>query len=283
MREVLPELPDDEIEHVEIVHDEASFHSNDYQNNQYWLKPGEQVLKKKGRGRLIMVSAFLCEHYGLLTLTPEMIAENEKMATELRLTIADSTTVIYPDNKASGDDYWNMKQTIEQPTRSLVPGRANANVNEREDIGLVLLRDLDEDGAAGDGGRLGDGGMDKGEGLELYNSPLFLDHVSLLSRDPISPIPFCFILPFSAGTRLAFCVFGRSEAFAIDVECSVDEYEWRGVRTARESRGSHEEDVEERGVIDCLSTASCIAILNNSAQRSWSMGYLPRTVLRTVQ
>ncbi|KAJ7882883.1 hypothetical protein B0H13DRAFT_1890653 [Mycena leptocephala] len=114
MREVLPELPDDEIEHVEIVHDEASFHSNDFQNNQYWLKPGEQVLKKKGRGRLIMVSAFLCERYGLLALTPEMIAENEKMAAELRLAITDSTTVIYPDNKASGDDYWNMKQMIEQ-------------------------------------------------------------------------------------------------------------------------------------------------------------------------
>ncbi|KAJ7128547.1 hypothetical protein C8R44DRAFT_732881 [Mycena epipterygia] len=114
MREVLPELLDDEIEHVEIVHDEASFHSNDYQNNQYWLKPGEQVLKKKGRGRLIMVSAFLCERYGLLALTPEMIVENEKMAIELRLAITDSTTVIYPDNKTSGDDYWNMKQMIEQ-------------------------------------------------------------------------------------------------------------------------------------------------------------------------
>ncbi|KAJ6533251.1 hypothetical protein B0H19DRAFT_1081407 [Mycena capillaripes] len=84
------------------------FHSNDYQNNQYWLKPGEQVLKKKGCGRLIMVSAFLCKRYGLLALTPEMIAENEKMAAELRLAITDSTTVIYPDNKASGDDYWNI-------------------------------------------------------------------------------------------------------------------------------------------------------------------------------
>jgi lysyl-tRNA synthetase class II len=61
-----------------------------------------------------MVSAFLCERYGLLALTPEMMAENEKMAAELCLAITDSTTVIYPDNKASGDDYWNMKQMIEQ-------------------------------------------------------------------------------------------------------------------------------------------------------------------------
>ncbi|KAJ7145025.1 hypothetical protein C8R46DRAFT_1232362 [Mycena filopes] len=114
MREVLPELTDVEVEHVKIVHDEASFHSNDYQNNQYWLKPGEQVLKKKGRGRLIMVSAFLCERYGLLALTDEMKAENEKIAADLRLAITNSTKVIYPDNKASGDAYWNMLQMIEQ-------------------------------------------------------------------------------------------------------------------------------------------------------------------------
>jgi hypothetical protein len=114
MREVLPELEDNEVEHVVLVHDEASFHSNDYDNNHYWLNPGEQVLKKKGRGRLIMVSAFLCERYDLLALTNDMITENEKMAAELRLEITDSTTVIYPDNKPGGDAYWNMEQMINQ-------------------------------------------------------------------------------------------------------------------------------------------------------------------------
>jgi hypothetical protein len=96
------------------VHDESNFHSNDYQNNHYWLKAGKQVLKKKGRGRLIMVSAFLCERYGLLALTEEMIAENEKLAAELRLKFTDSTTVIYPDGKPTGNAYWNMAQMIEQ-------------------------------------------------------------------------------------------------------------------------------------------------------------------------
>ncbi|KAJ7743804.1 hypothetical protein B0H16DRAFT_1727517 [Mycena metata] len=43
-----------------------------------------------------------------------MIAENEKLVAELRLAITDLTTVIYPDNKASGDDYWNMEQMIKQ-------------------------------------------------------------------------------------------------------------------------------------------------------------------------
>ncbi|KAJ7903945.1 hypothetical protein B0H13DRAFT_2334960 [Mycena leptocephala] len=96
MAEVLPELAEDEVEHVVIVHDESSFHSNDCQNNTYWLKPNEQVLKKKGRGR---VSAFLCERYCLLDLTEEMVAENEKMTAELRLQFTNSTTIIYPDSK----------------------------------------------------------------------------------------------------------------------------------------------------------------------------------------
>jgi hypothetical protein len=72
------------------------------------------MLKKKGRGRLITISGFLCERYGLLALTDEMIAENDKLAVELRLAITDSTTVIYPDNKPGGDAYWNMQQMIAQ-------------------------------------------------------------------------------------------------------------------------------------------------------------------------
>jgi hypothetical protein len=114
MRELLPELEADDVEHITIVHDESTIHLNDYENNHYWLKPGEQILKKKGRGRLIMISGFLCERYGLLALTDKMIAENNKLATELRLAIADSITVIYPDNKPGGDAYWNMQQMIAQ-------------------------------------------------------------------------------------------------------------------------------------------------------------------------
>ncbi|KAJ7325750.1 hypothetical protein DFH08DRAFT_816827 [Mycena albidolilacea] len=123
MMEVMPELEENDIEHVVIVHDEATVHSNDYDGNHYWLKEGEQVLKKKGRGRLIMISAFLCEHYGLLTLTDDMVAENEKMAAELRLAITDSTTVIYPDNKAGGDAYWNLQQMIEQLIKAILIAR----------------------------------------------------------------------------------------------------------------------------------------------------------------
>ncbi|KAJ7690180.1 hypothetical protein B0H17DRAFT_1201760 [Mycena rosella] len=122
MLEIL-ELDDNEVEHVVIVHDESTLHSNDYQNNHYWLKEGEQVLKKKERGRLIMVSGFLCERYGLLALPDDMVAENEKLTAELRLAFTDSTTVIYPDNKAGGNTYWNMEQMIAQLVKAILIAR----------------------------------------------------------------------------------------------------------------------------------------------------------------
>ncbi|KAJ7648975.1 hypothetical protein DFH06DRAFT_996741 [Mycena polygramma] len=123
MAEVSLELGDGEQEHVWIVHDESTAHTNDYQNNHYWLKPGEQVLKKKGCGRLMMMSALLCERYGLLDLTDEMIAENEKLVGELRLEFTKSTTTIYPDNKAGGDAYWNMEQMIAQMVKAILIAR----------------------------------------------------------------------------------------------------------------------------------------------------------------
>jgi hypothetical protein len=61
MTEVCPNLANRDKEHVWIYQDEAAYHSNDFQNVSYWFKPGEQGLKKKGQGQLIMVSSFICE------------------------------------------------------------------------------------------------------------------------------------------------------------------------------------------------------------------------------
>ena len=52
-----PDLAEGELE-VEIIHhDELAFHANDYKWT-YWLKPGEQVLRKKERGRLAANNGF---------------------------------------------------------------------------------------------------------------------------------------------------------------------------------------------------------------------------------
>lgn len=61
---IAPELIDGICEYVELWHDESSFHANDHQSA-YWLKTGQQVLKKKERGRVIMVSDFLVEETGV--------------------------------------------------------------------------------------------------------------------------------------------------------------------------------------------------------------------------
>lgn len=43
-------LKDGEQEVILLFHDESAYHANDYQRD-YWLKAGEQVLKKKEKGR----------------------------------------------------------------------------------------------------------------------------------------------------------------------------------------------------------------------------------------
>ncbi|KAJ8462477.1 hypothetical protein ONZ51_g10884 [Trametes cubensis] len=106
-------LDEDGKEHVIIVHDESGFHANDYKAD-YWLKGSEQVLKKKDKGRLIMVSGFLCQRYGNVALTEQLLAENSALPEGERLKVTDSRVTIYPSSRKSGDDYWNMEQMIEQ-------------------------------------------------------------------------------------------------------------------------------------------------------------------------
>ena len=106
-------LADGEIEHKVIFHDESSFHANDYKLH-FWLKNGEQVLKKKEKGHLIMVSDFVCEETGRLSLSDEQHAQQESLPLEDRLPTNDACVVIFPSSKAGGDDYWNMGQMIEQ-------------------------------------------------------------------------------------------------------------------------------------------------------------------------
>ncbi len=47
MAETKPTLKDGEKKHVIVVHNETAYHANNYQNQSYYLKAGEQVLKKK--------------------------------------------------------------------------------------------------------------------------------------------------------------------------------------------------------------------------------------------
>ena len=64
-RPTIQDLPFSGTKVIEIVHDECICHANDDVRIR-WSRPGEQVLKPKGRGKGIMISMFLTEVEGIL-------------------------------------------------------------------------------------------------------------------------------------------------------------------------------------------------------------------------
>ena len=72
-----------------------------------WLQQGEQILQKKGRGRLIHISDFIEEGNG------QLVFQNPDGTIS-----QDACKVIYPG--ANGDPYWDCSQLIEQ-VRSAIP------------------------------------------------------------------------------------------------------------------------------------------------------------------
>lgn len=109
-----PTLTDGEKEHVRIYHDECATHSNEYPRN-FWLKDSEQVLKKKGQGRLIMVSDFITPATPTcrLELSKEQVESNMQRPKQEQVP-EKARWLIYPGTKEGDDDYWNMEQMIEQ-------------------------------------------------------------------------------------------------------------------------------------------------------------------------
>ncbi len=61
--------PGDQI-HILVTHDETTFHSNDGRSSG-WAPDHEQPLRKKGQGRAIHISDFICETIGRLQLNEE--------------------------------------------------------------------------------------------------------------------------------------------------------------------------------------------------------------------
>jgi hypothetical protein len=60
---IQPTLQQEEQEHVFIVQDETVFHTNKYRRH-VWLAEDQQPLKRKGNGRAIHVSDFICKTIG---------------------------------------------------------------------------------------------------------------------------------------------------------------------------------------------------------------------------
>lgn len=106
-----PVLREGERLHVPVCHDESVISCNELRNRA-WLKDGEQPLRKKGKGRSIHVSDFIVEQTGRLCLSPEQIADQEKLKPEDRLPFYDARQVIYPGKNHDG--FWNNEKLIPQ-------------------------------------------------------------------------------------------------------------------------------------------------------------------------
>ena len=100
-----PVLNVEEKLHVFVTHDETLFYANDGRKSG-WSPDSEQPLRKKGQGRMIHVSEFLCETIGRLKLNEEQIKlVDDYFPHEARV-------IIHPGKNCDG--YWNIEQLVKQ-------------------------------------------------------------------------------------------------------------------------------------------------------------------------
>ena len=100
-----PELSSEENLHILVTHDESLFHANDGRKSG-WGPDSEQPIRKKGQGRAIHVSEFLCETFGRLKLNDEQhAAAGNDFPTEARV-------IIHPGKNHDG--FWNIEQLVKQ-------------------------------------------------------------------------------------------------------------------------------------------------------------------------
>ncbi|EIN06656.1 hypothetical protein PUNSTDRAFT_72602 [Punctularia strigosozonata HHB-11173 SS5] len=111
LESIPPKLNPGEKEHVWIAQDETIFHTNEYRRRM-WLKADQQPIKKKGNGRAIHVSDFICEPSGRLALNGVQRAEQEALPAEQRLQVTDARKIIYPGK--NHDSWWDLPQLITQ-------------------------------------------------------------------------------------------------------------------------------------------------------------------------
>lgn len=106
-------LPEGAKEHILVVQDESIFHVND-QRREIWLRAGENVIRQKGNGCAIHVSDFLCEKSstGRLNLDVVQLAENSKLPDDVRISVTDARTMIYPGK--NHDKWWDLEQLMKQ-------------------------------------------------------------------------------------------------------------------------------------------------------------------------
>ena len=93
---------------VLLFHDESTFHSNEDQG-WMWAEKGKQPIRPKGLGRGIMVSDFVDEFNGLLTLTEEEFERGRLMYPNLK-----KKARVLLKYGVESEGYWNNEKFIKQ-------------------------------------------------------------------------------------------------------------------------------------------------------------------------
>ena len=111
LERIPPMLLPGEKEHVLIMQDETVFHTNEYRRRT-WLAQDQQPIWKKGAGRAVHVSDFICETIGRLKLSKEQIREQAELPEQLRLPSVEARKIIYPGKGFDG--WWDLPQLLQQ-------------------------------------------------------------------------------------------------------------------------------------------------------------------------
>ncbi|KIJ56331.1 hypothetical protein M422DRAFT_239552, partial [Sphaerobolus stellatus SS14] len=114
LKKIEPNLKDGEKEIIAVFQDESCCHANEFQTTA-WMRPGvDQILQRKGRGRLIHISDFILESTGRLVV----LNEDGSVKREAR-------KIIYPGS--GGDPYWDKNQLLAQVKNAAIPVFEEAN------------------------------------------------------------------------------------------------------------------------------------------------------------
>jgi hypothetical protein len=111
MTPVYPKLAPGERIHIPIDQDESIVHTNEYRHR-VWMLKGEQPLRRKGNGRAIHISDFICGPVGCLQLTDDTLATHEQLPLDspLRLPQTDARKIIYPGK--NHNKWWDIQQLM---------------------------------------------------------------------------------------------------------------------------------------------------------------------------
>lgn len=111
MKQIPPVLSPGEKLHIVIPQDECITHMNE-KPQKVWMQNGEQPLRSKGNGCTIMILDWIIETSGHLHLSPEQIADQEKLPEDKHLRVTDAWRIIYPGK--NHDRWWDLEQLKDQ-------------------------------------------------------------------------------------------------------------------------------------------------------------------------